>query len=120
MYFLLLPSIYFVYLIIKKHKEEMIKSLSNPIDFSNKSHLLVQDSLQEVTTTVSLFIETLLEKIKENKLFLTGTLPHKEYIEECSEVYGLLSPFGWGEICYRDFEAIMCGNILVKPDMSHL
>lgn len=31
-----------------------------------------------------------------------------------------VSPFGYGEICWRDFEAIMCGALLVKPDMSHL
>jgi hypothetical protein len=31
-----------------------------------------------------------------------------------------VSPFGYGEICWRDFEAILCGCLLVKPDMSHL
>jgi hypothetical protein len=30
------------------------------------------------------------------------------------------SPFGYGEICWRDFEAIACGAVLVKPDMSHV
>jgi hypothetical protein len=30
------------------------------------------------------------------------------------------SPFGWGELCFRDFEAIRAGSLLVKPDMSHL
>jgi hypothetical protein len=32
----------------------------------------------------------------------------------------LLSPFGWGEICRRDFEGFMSGCLLVKPKMSHL
>ena len=32
----------------------------------------------------------------------------------------MLSPFGWGEICYRDFESILNRNLLVKPDMEHL
>ena len=31
-----------------------------------------------------------------------------------------LSPWGYGEICYRDFEAIMYGALLVKPPMDHL
>ena len=31
-----------------------------------------------------------------------------------------VSPFGFGEVCWRDFEAIMCGALLIKPDMSHL
>jgi hypothetical protein len=31
-----------------------------------------------------------------------------------------VSPFGYGEICWRDYEAVLCGCLLVKPDMSHL
>ncbi|HMS96305.1 MAG TPA: glycosyltransferase [Tabrizicola sp.] len=31
-----------------------------------------------------------------------------------------LSPFGYGEVCWRDYEAIQCGAVLVKPDMSHV
>ncbi len=30
------------------------------------------------------------------------------------------SPFGWGELCFRDFEAIRAGSVMVKPDMGHL
>ncbi|MFK7962087.1 MAG: glycosyltransferase [Phycisphaerales bacterium] len=32
----------------------------------------------------------------------------------------VVSPFGWGEICHRDFEAIVAGAVLVKPSMEHL
>lgn len=32
----------------------------------------------------------------------------------------VVSPFGWGEICHRDFEAIAAGAALVKPSMEHL
>ena len=31
-----------------------------------------------------------------------------------------VSPYGFGEICWRDFEAILCGCVLVKPDMGHV
>lgn len=31
-----------------------------------------------------------------------------------------VSPFGWGEICYRDFETFISGSLLVKPLMSHM
>jgi hypothetical protein len=31
-----------------------------------------------------------------------------------------VSPYGWGEVCYWDFEAIICGSLLIKPDMSHI
>ena len=30
------------------------------------------------------------------------------------------SPFGWGEVCFRDFETVALGAVLVKPDMGHL
>ena len=32
----------------------------------------------------------------------------------------MLSPFGWGEICYRDFESALYRNVLIKPSMEHL
>ena len=31
-----------------------------------------------------------------------------------------VSPFGYGEICYRDYEAALHGCLLFKPDMSHV
>ncbi|WP_426184363.1 glycosyltransferase [Rhizorhabdus sp. FW153] len=31
-----------------------------------------------------------------------------------------VSPFGYGELCWRDFEAIQAGCLLVKPDMGHI
>ncbi len=30
----------------------------------------------------------------------------------------IVSPFGWGEICHRDYEAFAAGSLLVKPDMK--
>lgn len=32
----------------------------------------------------------------------------------------VFSPFGWGELCFRDYEAVACGALLVKPSMEHL
>jgi hypothetical protein len=53
-------------------------------------------------------------------LFLMGKVPSRQFRLEIGRVAGALSPFGWGEICYRDFEAILNGALLLKPDMSHL
>lgn len=30
------------------------------------------------------------------------------------------SPFGWGEVCFRDFECFLAGAVLFKPSMDHL
>ena len=52
--------------------------------------------------------------------FSLGIVPKKEYRANILESKFVISPFGWGEICYRDYEAFMAGAALIKPDMSHL
>ena len=44
----------------------------------------------------------------------------EDYYQEMRRSRICISPFGHGEICYRDFEAIICGCLLIKPDMSHV
>jgi len=44
----------------------------------------------------------------------------EEYYHEMMSSKICVSPFGYGEICWRDFEAILCRCLLLKPDMSHL
>ena len=47
-------------------------------------------------------------------------VPKEEYVTESKSSLALVSPFGWGEICGRDFEAFVYGAALIKTDMSHL
>lgn len=47
-------------------------------------------------------------------------LDPKEYFAELRRSRMCFSPFGYGEVCWRDFEAIACGAVLVKPDMGHI
>jgi hypothetical protein len=61
-----------------------------------------------------------MERIAGNELFLTGIVPQHQYYRELWDAKIVLSPFGWGEVCFRDFEAIISGSLLLKPDMSHL
>lgn len=49
-----------------------------------------------------------------------GLLSHSDFIKEMSDTKICLSPFGWGEVCYRDFEAFQMRTLLFKPDMSHI
>jgi hypothetical protein len=44
----------------------------------------------------------------------------KAYFQELRQSKICFSPFGYGEVCWRDFEAMSTGAVLVKPDMSHL
>lgn len=66
-------------------------------------------------------IEKLLEKDGE----ITGSardpwLSLKEFRKALKESKILPSPFGWGEIGVRDYEAFIFGAALLKPDISHM
>lgn len=50
----------------------------------------------------------------------TERVPTGAYFRELKRSKLALSPFGWGEKCYRDYEALLSGCLLVKPDMSHM
>jgi hypothetical protein len=50
----------------------------------------------------------------------TNRVPTGEYYREMQSSRICVSPFGYGEICWRDFEAILCGCLVIKPDMSHV
>ena len=49
-----------------------------------------------------------------------GGLRYRAYMKELTQTCIAPSPFGWGEICWRDFEAFTGGALLFKPDMDHL
>jgi hypothetical protein len=44
----------------------------------------------------------------------------RAYMRELARSKICFSPFGYGEVCWRDFEAVYAGALLVKPDMSHI
>jgi len=48
-----------------------------------------------------------------------GKTAYSSYINELSKSRISISPFGWGEICYRDFESFLTKSVLFKPDCSH-
>ncbi|MDT0683385.1 hypothetical protein RM543_11865 [Roseicyclus sp. F158] len=49
-----------------------------------------------------------------------GGLPWAEYMAELGRSKLCFSPFGSGELCWRDVEAILAGAVLLKPSMDHL
>jgi len=76
------------------------------------------------TNLVSTYHRTLaLKKINElrNVIKIAGNgrlHPAPQYINELLNTKIVVSPWGHGEACYRDFEALFCGCILLKPDSS--
>ena len=62
----------------------------------------------------------MLEQIGGDARFITGKVPQRQYNRELVRSRVVLSPFGWGELCFRDFEAVLSGAVLLKPNMSHI
>lgn len=50
----------------------------------------------------------------------TDRVPPAAYYDELRRSRISLSPFGFGEICWRDFESILSGALLMKPSMEHV
>lgn len=47
-------------------------------------------------------------------------ISYDRYVEELKKSRCIVSPFGYGEICTRDFETFLYGATLIKADMSHM
>lgn len=47
-------------------------------------------------------------------------LNEEEFFRRAHNAKIMVSPWGFGECCYRDAEAIMAGAVLIKPDTSHV
>lgn len=49
-----------------------------------------------------------------------GQVPKTEFRRELWASKMCFSPFGYGAVCWRDFEAMASGALLLKQDMSHI
>jgi hypothetical protein len=96
--------------------------LTSPRDFSSSKRSIPVHARIDPVTSESVAHQRVLflQKIEGDPLFLTGLVSQDRYYRELGDSKMVLSPFGWGEVCFRDFEAIISGALLLKPDMSHL
>jgi len=60
----------------------------------------------------------ILNDIKSRYDVRTTKLPFEEYIRVLYDSKLSLSPFGMGEVCFRDFECMQYGTVIVKPNMN--
>lgn len=72
------------------------------------------------SASISYQRKLILDAIQNDERFLCGEVSQAQYNAETAQSRIVLSPFGWGELCLRDFEAVRSGALLLKPDMSHL
>ena len=60
----------------------------------------------------------ILEKYRDKYSIFLDRLPYQEYVEKLWKSKIALSPFGMGEVCFRDFELMQFGTLMIKPDMD--
>jgi hypothetical protein len=65
-------------------------------------------------------IKAILSQRAFSNSIIGGKTSYSSYMNELTKSKISISPFGWGEICYRDFESFLTKSVLVKPDCSHL
>ncbi|MHA1757631.1 MAG: hypothetical protein ACTSVV_12730, partial [Promethearchaeota archaeon] len=56
----------------------------------------------------------------KNVNYSVGVVSKKKYLDNLKKSKAVFSPFGYGEICFRDFETFIAGATLIKPDISHI
>jgi hypothetical protein len=59
-----------------------------------------------------------LDGLKEKYSMICDKLPKEEYLKNLHNAKISFSPFGMGEICFRDFECMQFGTILIKPNQD--
>jgi hypothetical protein len=74
----------------------------------------------EQRPSIAFHRKLVLDRIRDRPEFFTGRVSQRQFNRELQRAAVTLSPFGWGEVCLRDFEAVRYGSLLLKPDMSHL
>ncbi|MDJ0992474.1 MAG: glycosyltransferase [Dinoroseobacter sp.] len=50
----------------------------------------------------------------------TKTISSRQYFREIKRAKIAFSPFGWGEVSWRDYEAVAYGCLLIKPSIDHI
>ncbi len=85
---------------------------------NKKKDIMLRMNFFYQRNTIAWHRKIVLESIK-NKVDYekTNTL---NYFRELNNSKITVSPFGWGEINYRDYEAFIYGSLLLKPNMSHI
>ena len=56
-----------------------------------------------------------LQPLKSQYSILTEKLPYQEYVKNLWNSKICISPYGMGEFCFRDLEAMVFGTLIIKP-----
>ncbi len=62
----------------------------------------------------------ILNNIRNKKKFIEGRLNKKNYYTILRNSKVSIGAFGWGEVCYREFEAAICGTAFMTANMDSI
>lgn len=94
-------------------------SVSRPLDTSYRGNAKYED-VAELETQRNSVIKVL-ERLSSRYRILKGAkISKSDYRKELGDLKVSISPFGYGEVCYRDFESFIAGALVIKPSMEHL
>lgn len=65
-------------------------------------------------------LKHILKNINSNKKLIDGRLNKKNYYKNLRNSKISIGAYGWGEVCYREFEAIMCGTAFMTANMDNI
>lgn len=65
-------------------------------------------------------LKEILENMKNKNKITEGRFNKKRYYEFLRNSKVSIGAYGWGEVCYREFEAINCGTAFMTADMSNI
>tara|TARA_B100002019_G_scaffold103234_1_gene88897 strand:- start:3339 stop:4364 length:1026 start_codon:yes stop_codon:yes gene_type:complete len=97
---------------ISKDKNIDLCAIFNAVHKKNKDHG-VRNDLLYTEHRKSLWDKV--SPLKEKYNMLTEKKPFQEYIQNLHNSKISLSPFGMGELCFRDLESMVVGTIILKP-----
>jgi len=100
---------------------------SRPLPWASRRYDIHYRAVTRFTVDTITFgrekVNELLEEFSAESMYalcFKGTVSRRAYHEEMRRAKIVISPFGYGEICHRDFEGFLNGCCVVKPSMAHL
>ncbi len=105
-------------------KKDFKKSLKMNSQNIRENDIFIKSNLRLNSKKKSIFFQRyLVSKILNEKYGLKDIekrINHKKYLKSLANSKVSVGSFGWGEICYREFEAVTMGACVIFPDISYI
>ena len=104
---------------VATHKWRLGKRRRYDISFVGKTHY-TEPAIQRHRSRAAETLSALSASGFKVHLAITKAYSRRQFDTVMRRSKIVLSPWGYGEVCLRDFEAMLSGTVLIKPDMGHV